>query len=86
LNTIPNTLFNIYPDIISIEQLMEMLHIGKSTAYSLLQSNQIPHIRVGRKYIVPKQAVIHFIDSSCYNETQIINGRLNQQSPKGESL
>ena len=78
--------FTAYPDVVSIEQLMEMLHIGKSTAYFLLQSNQIQHIRVGKKYIVPKQAVIHFIDSSCYNKPQIINGRQNQQSPKGESL
>ena len=74
-----------FPDIVSIPQIMEMLHIGKSTAYALLRNNNIPHVRVGKKYIVPKQSVIGFLENSCYNQGQIINGRLIQQS-KGESL
>jgi excisionase family DNA binding protein len=70
-------MFENYPDIITIEDLMDMLHIGKSSAYSLLQQNQILHVRVGRKYIIPKQSVIGFISNFQYNDDQIINGRLN---------
>ena len=69
-------MFEDYPDIVSVEELTKMLHIGKSSAYSLLQHNQIRHIRVGRKYIIPKQAVIGFVTDSCYNVKQIINGGL----------
>jgi len=74
-----------FPDIVSIPQIMEMLRIGKSTAYALPRNNNIPHVRVGKKYIVPKQSVIGFLENSCYNNSQIINGRLIQQS-KGELL
>jgi hypothetical protein len=77
-------MFKSFPDIVSIEQIMEMLHIGKSTAYALLRSNQIRHVRIVKKYIVPKRAIIGFLENSCYNKDQIINDRLNQQSSKGE--
>ncbi|MCC8123035.1 MAG: helix-turn-helix domain-containing protein [Oscillospiraceae bacterium] len=77
-----NNMFTDYPDILTTEQLAEMLHIGKSSAYALLKHNQILHVRVGRKYIIPKQAVIGFVQSMCYNHTQIINDGL-QSVTKG---
>jgi len=67
-------MFENYPDIITISDLMTMLNIGKSTAYSLLQSGKIHHVKVGRKYVIPKQSVIAFVAGLCYNEGKIING------------
>ena len=58
-----------YPDIVTVEQITRMLGIGKSAAYALLQSDQIRHVRVGRKYIISKQAVIDFVSGMCYNNT-----------------
>jgi len=60
-------MFEQFPDIVSIEQVMQMLFIGKSTAYSLLKSNKIRHVRVGRRYLIPKKSVISFVSNSCYN-------------------
>lgn len=48
-------MFSEYPDVITVEQLMEILHIGKNAAYSLLKSGEIRTIRIGRRYIIPKQ-------------------------------
>jgi len=76
-------MFQDYPDIVSVEQIMNMLGIGKSSVYALLQSNQIHNVKVGRKYIVPKQSVVDFVSGVCYNGSQIINGRLTHQSSKG---
>ena len=76
-------MFKEYHDVVSVDQVAEMLNIGKSSAYSLLHRNQIRCFRVGRKYIVPKQAVIDFLGGACYNEDKIINGGLNKQSSKG---
>ncbi len=36
-----DTTFTDYPDIISVKQLQEMLHIGKNRARELLRSNEI---------------------------------------------
>ena len=62
-------IFESYSDIVSVEDIMCMLGIGKSSVYSLLKSNQIKHVRVGRKYIIPKRSVIDFINGVCYNNT-----------------
>ena len=62
-------IFESYSDIVSVDDIMCMLGIGKSSVYSLLKTNQIKHVRVGRKYIIPKQAVIDFINGVCYNNT-----------------
>ena len=61
--------FESYSDIVSVDDIMRMLGIGKSSVYSLLKTNQIKHVRVGRKYVIPKQAVIDFINGVCYNNT-----------------
>ena len=77
-------MFTEYPDIISVENLCEMLNIGKSSAYGLLRSNAIRHVRVGTKYIIPKNAVIGFVNPVCYNDEQIIDGRLPYLITKGD--
>ena len=69
-------MFNDYPDILTVRHLMRMLHIGKSTAYDLLKTNQIKHMRIGKKYIIPKKAVIGYVEKLCYNDDEMVNSRL----------
>ena len=61
-------MFENYPDIITINNLAEMLHIGKSSAYVLLRNKLIRHVKVGKKYIISKAAVIAFLNETCYNK------------------
>jgi len=61
------TMFEKYPDIVSIQNVCEMLSIGRTSAYSLLQTNQISNVRVGKKYIIRKDAIIGFASGSSYN-------------------
>lgn len=56
-------LFKNYPDIVSVEQLSEMLHIGQVLAYRLVRNGDIKSRKVGRKYIITKQNVIDFINN-----------------------
>ena len=50
-----------YKDILSVKELCEILHIGKNTAYHLLQSGEIPSVRIGKVYKIPKQAVEKYL-------------------------
>ena len=68
-------MFENYSDIVTVEQLAEMLKIGRNTAYQLVRANIIQSVRVGRKYIIPKLAIIDFVNSAGYNNAEIINGR-----------
>ena len=56
-------LFKNYPDVVSVEQLSEMLHIGQVLAYRLVRNGDIKSRKVGRKYIITKQNVIDFINN-----------------------
>ncbi len=55
-------LFKDYPDVVSVEQLSEMLHIGQVVAYQLVRSGAIKSRKVGRRYIITKQNVLDFIN------------------------
>lgn len=55
-------MFNDYPDIVSIKQMMAMLNIGRNTAYSLINTNQIKSIKIGRIHKIPKTNIIKYIE------------------------
>ncbi|MCQ2476121.1 MAG: helix-turn-helix domain-containing protein [Clostridia bacterium] len=57
--------FNDYPEVISIDNLQEILHIGRNAAYSLLKEGKIKTIKVGKKYIIPKKSIIEFLETAC---------------------
>lgn len=57
-------LLNDYPDILSVDDLQNILRIGRSAAYNLLKGNRIKTLRIGNRYIIPKQSVINFLDIS----------------------
>lgn len=61
-------IFNDYPDVLRINDIQSMLQIGRNTTYSLLQQGLIKSIKIGKKYIIPKQAVIDFVKSACNNQ------------------
>ena len=54
-------MFEQYSDIVTVEELCEMLSIGKNAAYSLLASGQLKAFRHNRVWKIPKGAVIEYI-------------------------
>ena len=54
-------IFENYDDIVSVEEVMEMLRLGRVTIYNLLKKGEIKSLKVGWKYIIPKQCVIDFV-------------------------
>jgi excisionase family DNA binding protein len=58
-------IFKDYPDIVSVEQLMEMLQIGQVLAYKLVKSGEIKSRKVGREYKIPKVNVIAYLNKEA---------------------
>ena len=50
-----------YPDILTVEDLCNVLNIGPNAAYELLQKGAVPAFRIGRRWKIPKEAVIGYI-------------------------
>ncbi len=49
------------PDVLTPQDLMKVLPIGRDAVYLLLQRKEIASVRIGRKFIVPKQALKAFL-------------------------
>lgn len=49
------------PLVLNIKDLMSMLAIGRNTAYELVRSGQIPSIRIGRTYRIPRDTLLKYL-------------------------
>ena len=59
------SMFSEYKDIVTIEELQEMLRIGRSKAYQPLRTGSIKAFHNGRVWIIPKKSVIEFVLGQC---------------------
>ena len=57
-------IFAEYPDVVTPDDLQTMLKIGRNSVYDLLKNKLIKSIRVGKKYIIPKETVIDFLKTA----------------------
>lgn len=55
-------IFDDYPEVVTFEQLREMLgNIGKTLAYTLLKNNEIESFKMGRNYRILKSKIIEYL-------------------------
>ena len=54
-------MLNKYNDVLAVKELCEILGIGKNTAYRLLQSGEIPSVRIGNQYKIPKRYLKEYL-------------------------
>lgn len=54
-------MFDEYPDVLTVQDVMRALDIGRNKAYYLLKNNTIKSIKIGNKYRIPKQYLIEFV-------------------------
>lgn len=52
------SIFENYPDVVTVEQLASMLGISTKTAYKLVKEKQIKSVCIGRIYKIPKIYVL----------------------------
>ena len=75
-------------DVLTVEDLYEILPLGKNKIYELLRSNKLQSIKVCRKYLVLKQYLFNFLtESSCNAVNTYVTEACNQnvvEERKGE--
>lgn len=54
-------MFNQYNDLLNVEDLCDILVIGKNSAYTILNSGEIKAFRTGRIWKIPKVAIEEYI-------------------------
>lgn len=60
-----HTMFENFPDALTVKQLQDALSIGRSTAYSLIHSGKLKYITVGRQIRIPKKYLLEYIADSA---------------------
>ena len=49
------------PDLLTVEQMAEMLGLSTNTVRSLCRSGQIPAVHIGRRWYVPRAKLNEFL-------------------------
>ena len=49
------------PLVLRVEDLAQMLSIGRNTAYALVRSGEIRSIRIGKCYRIPREAIEEYL-------------------------
>mgnify|MGYP001077186922 FL=1 len=51
-----------YPEIMSTKMVAEYLNIGYAKALRFVKSGEIPYIRIGHSYRVPKRGLLQYLE------------------------
>ena len=54
---------NDYEDVLEVEDVQEILHIGKSAVYTLCKEQKLKSFKIGRTWKIPKTSVSEFIEN-----------------------
>ena len=49
-------------DMISVEEMMNILHLGKNTCYDLLKEKEIKCFKIRGRYKIPRISVFEYIE------------------------
>ena len=52
-------------EILTAQELMDLLYIGKNAAYQLLNEGQIKAFRIGNTWKIPRCAIDEYIIKKC---------------------
>lgn len=59
-----------YPDVLTPDEAMVILGIGKNKIYTILKDGSLQALRIGKLYRIPKESLVRYI-SSCYNNSRM---------------
>ncbi len=68
-----NNILSNYPDVLNVEQVREILGIGRNLAYQLISTNKITAKKLGHNWIIAKSNLIKFILSEDNNDCDNIS-------------
>ncbi len=54
-------MFVSFPDVVSVEQMCEMLHVSSKIGYRLLKTNAIKHFKIGKTYKIAKLHIFEYM-------------------------
>lgn len=56
-------MFDSYPDLLTFEEASELMRVKSTKMYALLRSNRIKHYKDQGRYLIPKNALVEYLES-----------------------
>ena len=56
-----NSMLINYNDVLTIDEVCEVLRLGKNTVYGLIKDGTLPSMKLGKKYLITKDSLIKFL-------------------------
>lgn len=59
------------PDVLTVQEAGEVLRVGRTTMYRLVQNGQVQCVKIGRKVLIPRIFLQNFLETNaqkCYNK------------------
>jgi excisionase family DNA binding protein len=47
---------------VTVEEAAELLGIGRNSAYEAIKRGELPAVRIGRRLVVPRQALLRMLE------------------------
>lgn len=63
------------PQFLTVTEVAEVMRVSKMTVYRLIHAGELPAIRVGKSFRVPKAAIGQLLDITWSDERQTGSGR-----------
>jgi len=63
-------IYNDYPDVLTTPDIVEMTGFAKRTVLQLLKDGEIDALRVGGRYMIPKQYLLSFVQTPRFIEAK----------------
>lgn len=63
-------------ELITVEELCQMLMIGKNMAYRLLNSGEIKCFKISREWKIPRKSVYDYIQRQCSGKVYVTDRKV----------
>lgn len=58
-----------YPDVLTVKQVGAIIHVCDKTVYKMIHEEQLFALQVGRKFRIPKQAVLALMEICSHEKS-----------------
>jgi excisionase family DNA binding protein len=64
------------PLVLTVEEAARLLRIGRGSAYEAVRAGDIPSVRIGRRVLVPREALLSLLNANA----PAANGRAGEEA------
>jgi excisionase family DNA binding protein len=77
------------PLFVGVREAARILGTGRDSTYDLVKSGRLPSVRIGRRYLIPRDALIEWVrrisqEEGPKNELAVISNRTSSKSSTNE--